>query len=115
MACFGSALLICSRFTGTDTWGPGHLACQQFQAMKHLEHPEEFSKLVDERLQRQSVNQESLGIVCNVVNLCIDPEPSRRPSMTMIAAILEEGIEASAATLMRDSSLAWAEAELAIS
>ncbi|PVH35642.1 hypothetical protein PAHAL_7G233700 [Panicum hallii] len=84
-------------------------------ARKHLEHPEEFSKLVDERLQRQSVNQESLGIVCNVVNLCIDPEPSRRPSMSMIAAILEEGIETSAATLMRDSSLAWAEAELAIS
>lgn len=83
-------------------------------ARKHLEQPEEFSKLVDPKLQRQSVNQEGLGIVCNVVNLCIDPEPSRRPSMSMIAAILEEGIEASAATLMRDSSLAWAEAELAI-
>ncbi|KAF8702826.1 hypothetical protein HU200_032659 [Digitaria exilis] len=84
-------------------------------ARKYLEQPEEFSKLVDPRLQRQSVNQESLGIVCNVVNLCIDPEPSRRPSMSMIAAILEEGIEMSAATLLRDSSLAWAEAELAIS
>lgn len=83
------------------------------QARKHLEQPEEFSKLVDPRLQ--SVNQESLGIVCNVVNLCIDPEPSRRPSMSMIAAILEEGIEASAATMLRNSSLAWAEAELAIS
>lgn len=82
-------------------------------ARKHLEQPEEFSKLVDTRLQ--SVNQESLGIVCNVVNLCIDLEPSRRPSMSMIAAILEEGIEASAATLLRNSSLAWAEAELAIS
>ncbi|KAG0526785.1 hypothetical protein BDA96_06G176100 [Sorghum bicolor] len=82
-------------------------------ARKHLEQPEEFSKLVDPRLQ--SVNQESLGIVCNVVNLCIDPEPSRRPSMSMIAAILEEGIEASAATMLRNSSLAWAEAELAIS
>ncbi|GJN26892.1 hypothetical protein PR202_gb14859 [Eleusine coracana subsp. coracana] len=84
-----------------------------FGARKHLDQPEEFSKLVDPKLQ--SVNQESLGIVCNVVNLCIDPEPSRRPSMSMIAAILEEGIEASAATLLRDSSLAWAEAELAIS
>ncbi|KAK3144140.1 hypothetical protein QOZ80_4AG0309260 [Eleusine coracana subsp. coracana] len=82
-------------------------------ARKHLDQPEEFSKLVDPKLQ--SVNQESLGIVCNVVNLCIDPEPSRRPSMSMIAAILEEGIEASAATVLRDSSLAWAEAELAIS
>lgn len=83
------------------------------QARKHLEQPEEFGKLVDPRLQ--SVNQESLGIVCNVANLCIDLEPSRRPSMSMIAAILEEGIEASAATLLRNSSLAWAEAELAIS
>ena len=106
---------LCSFGQASLALTPGHLECQQFQAMKHLEHPEEFSKLVDERLQRQSVNQESLGIVCNVVNLCIDPEPSRRPSMSMIAAILEEGIEASAATLMRDSSLAWAEAELAIS
>ncbi|GJN02225.1 hypothetical protein PR202_ga19555 [Eleusine coracana subsp. coracana] len=61
-------------------------------ARKHLDQPEEFSKLVDPKLQ--SVNQESLGIVCNVVNLCIDPEPSRRPSMSMIAAIrLEEGME----------------------
>lgn len=92
----------------TDKYWP---CCMQ--ARKHLEQPEEFSKLVDTRLQ--SVNQESLGIVCNVVNLCIDLEPSRRPSMSMIAAILEEGIEASAATLLRNSSLAWAEAELAIS
>ncbi|KAL6903770.1 hypothetical protein ACP4OV_004583 [Aristida adscensionis] len=82
-------------------------------AREHLERPEEFGKLVDPRLQ--GVNQESLGIVCNVVNLCVDPEPPRRPSMGMIAAILEEGIGASAATLLRDSSLAWAEAELAIS
>jgi hypothetical protein len=79
-----------------------------------LDQPEEFSKLADPMLQ--SVNQESLGIVCNVVNLCIDLEPSRRPSMSMIVAILEEGIDASAAAiLLRDSSLAWAEAELAIS
>jgi hypothetical protein len=78
-----------------------------------LDQPEEFSKLADPMLQ--SVNQESLGIVCNVVNLCIDLEPSRRPSMGMIVAILEEGIDASAAILLRDSSLAWAEAELAIS
>ncbi|WVZ86542.1 hypothetical protein U9M48_033301 [Paspalum notatum var. saurae] len=82
-------------------------------ARKHLEQADEFSKLVDPRLQ--SVNQETLDIVCNVVNLCIDPEASRRPSMSMIAAMLEEGIEASAATLFRNSSLAWAEAELAIS
>jgi hypothetical protein len=84
-----------------------------FQARKHLDQPEEFSKLADPKLQ--SVNQESLSIVCNVVNLCIDPEPWRRPSMSMIAAILEEGIDLSSATLLRDSSLAWAEAELAIS
>ncbi|XP_062185718.1 probable LRR receptor-like serine/threonine-protein kinase At1g63430 isoform X2 [Phragmites australis] len=84
-------------------------------ARKHLDQPEEFSKLVDSKLCGQSVNQENLGIICNVVNLCIDPEPLRRPSMSMIAGILEEGIEASAATLRRDSSLAWAEAELAMS
>lgn len=78
-----------------------------------MDQPQEFSKLVDPKLQ--NVNHENLGVICNVVNLCIDPEPSRRPSMSMIAAILEEGVDTSAATVLRDSSLAWAEAELAIS
>ena len=80
-------------------------------ARKHLDHPQEFSKLVEPKLK--NVNLENLGIICNAVNLCIDPEPSRRPSMNMIAAILEEGVDTSAATALRDSSLAWAEAELA--
>ncbi|KAF7009988.1 hypothetical protein CFC21_024466 [Triticum aestivum] len=75
-------------------------------ARKHLEQPGEFGKLVDPKLR--SVSQESLGIICNVVNLCIDAEPSRRPSMNMIGAILEEGVD----TSVRDSSLAWAEAAI---
>ncbi|KQJ83781.1 probable LRR receptor-like serine/threonine-protein kinase At1g63430 [Brachypodium distachyon] len=82
-------------------------------AREHLDQPEEFSKLVDPKLQ--SVSQENLGIICNAVNLCIDSEPSRRPSMNMIAAILEEGVDTSTATALRSSSLAWAQAELAIS
>nr|BAJ96774.1 predicted protein [Hordeum vulgare subsp. vulgare] len=76
-------------------------------ARKHLEQPGELGKLVDPKLAG-SVNQESLGIICNVVNLCIDAEPSRRPSMNMIAAILEDGVD----TSVRDSSLAWAEAAI---
>ncbi|KAF7002566.1 hypothetical protein CFC21_018044 [Triticum aestivum] len=75
-------------------------------ARKHLEQAGEFGKLVDPKLR--SVGQESLGIICNVVNLCIDAEPSRRPSMNMIGAILEEGVD----TSVRDSSLAWAEAAI---
>lgn len=75
-------------------------------ARKHLEQPGELGKLVDPKLK--SVSQESLGIICNVVNLCIDAEPSRRPSMNMIGAILEEGVD----TSVRDSSLAWAEAAI---
>ena len=76
-----------------------------------MDQPEEFSKLVDPKLK--NVNQENLGIICNAVNLCIDAEPSRRPSMNMIAAILEEGVDTSAAAALRASSLAWAQAELA--
>jgi hypothetical protein len=106
-------MLHCLRLSACVITDKYRARCTCTQARKHLEQPEEFGKLVDPRLQ--SVNQESLGIVCNVANLCIDLEPSRRPSMSMIAAILEEGIEASAATLLRNSSLAWAEAELAIS
>ncbi|KAG8065446.1 hypothetical protein GUJ93_ZPchr0004g39659 [Zizania palustris] len=82
-------------------------------ARKHLDQTNEFSKLLDPKLN--NANHENLGIICNVVNLCIDPNPSRRPSMNMIAAILEEGIDTSVATVLRNSSLAWAEAELAIS
>ncbi|XP_015691317.1 probable LRR receptor-like serine/threonine-protein kinase At1g63430 isoform X2 [Oryza brachyantha] len=82
-------------------------------ARKHLDQAEEFSKLVDPKLR--NANHENLGIVCNVVNLCIDAEPCRRPSMNMITAILEEGIDMSPATVLRDSSLAWAESEIAIS
>uniref|UniRef100_A0ACD5UDQ4 Uncharacterized protein n=1 Tax=Avena sativa TaxID=4498 RepID=A0ACD5UDQ4_AVESA len=82
-------------------------------ARKHLDQPQEFIKLVDPKLK--NVNHENLGIICNAVNLCIDAEPSRRPSMNMIAAILEEGVDTSAATALRASSLAWAQAELAIS
>lgn len=82
-------------------------------ARKHLDQTEEFIKLVDPKLM--NANHENLGIVCNVVNLCIDAEPCRRPSMNMITAILEEGIDTSPATVLRDSSLAWAEAEIAIS
>lgn len=82
-------------------------------ARKHLDQPEQYSKLVDPKLK--NVDDENLGIICNAVNLCIDAEPSRRPSMNMIAAILEEGVDTSAATVLRASSLAWAQAELAIS
>lgn len=82
-------------------------------ARKHLDQPEEFSKLVDPKLK--NVNDDNLGIICNAVNLCIDAEPSRRPSMNMIAAILEEGVDMSTATALRASSLAWATAELAMS
>ncbi|KAI4967363.1 hypothetical protein ZWY2020_028332 [Hordeum vulgare] len=84
---------------------PGGLG--NYLARKHLEQPGELGKLVDPKLAG-SVNQESLGIICNVVNLCIDAEPSRRPSMNMIAAILEDGVD----TSVRDSSLAWAEAAI---
>ncbi|KAG8065447.1 hypothetical protein GUJ93_ZPchr0004g40230 [Zizania palustris] len=82
-------------------------------ARKHLDQTNEFSKFLDPKLN--NTNHENLGIICNVVNMCIDPNPSRRPSMNMIAAILEEGIDTSAATILRNSSLAWVEAELAIS
>jgi serine/threonine protein kinase len=75
-------------------------------ARKHLEQPEEMGKLVDPKMK--GVNQDNLGIICNVVNLCLDAEPSRRPSMDMIGAILEEGVD----TSVRDSSLAWAEAAI---
>ncbi|ONK71472.1 uncharacterized protein A4U43_C04F9010 [Asparagus officinalis] len=81
-------------------------------AMERLHHPEKMSTLVDPELK--NVKAEDLSVICDVVSLCIDPEPSKRPSMQIICAMLEDGIDTSiTAVLNHQSSLAWAELALA--
>ncbi|XP_073002252.1 probable LRR receptor-like serine/threonine-protein kinase At1g63430 [Typha latifolia] len=79
-------------------------------ALKYLEHPQEIGKIVDPELK--NVGPETLSIICSAVSLCIEPEPTKRPSMHIITAILE-GMDTSVGAILKDSPLAWA--ELAIS
>ncbi|KAM0867672.1 hypothetical protein ACQ4PT_041853 [Festuca glaucescens] len=82
------------------------------QAIKYLQQPEEIGKLVDPELS--NVRTEDLAVICSVVSRCIDPDPSKRPSMQIIAGALETGIDLSAAGILKESSLAWAELALSL-
>ncbi|KAL6651745.1 hypothetical protein ACP70R_010670 [Stipagrostis hirtigluma subsp. patula] len=81
-------------------------------ATKYLQQPEEIGKLVDPELT--NVRTEDLAVLCSVVSRCIDPDPSKRPSMQIITGVLENGIDLSAAAILKESSLAWAELALAL-
>ncbi|OEL32491.1 putative LRR receptor-like serine/threonine-protein kinase [Dichanthelium oligosanthes] len=81
-------------------------------AIKYLQQPEEIGKLVDPELT--NVRTEDLAVLCSVVSRCIDPDPSKRPSMQIITGVLENGINLSAAAILKESSLAWAELALAL-
>ncbi|XP_038971112.1 probable LRR receptor-like serine/threonine-protein kinase At1g63430 isoform X2 [Phoenix dactylifera] len=76
----------------------------------YLQHSEEISKLVDPELK--NVKSDDIAVICSVVSLCIEPDPSKRPSMQIISAVLENGIDLSAAALLKESPLAWAELAL---
>ncbi|KAL0913724.1 hypothetical protein M5K25_017206 [Dendrobium thyrsiflorum] len=80
-------------------------------AAEYLQNPDEIGKLVDPELK--DVKVDDLAVICSVVSLCIDPDPSRRPSMQIIAAVLENGIDISPAAILKDSPLAWADLALA--
>nr|CAE03443.1 OSJNBa0088H09.1 [Oryza sativa Japonica Group] len=81
-------------------------------AIKYLQQTEEIGKLVDPELT--NVRTEDLMVICSVVSRCIDPDPSKRPSMQIITGVLENGIDLSAAAILKESSLAWAELALAL-
>ncbi|KAJ0966695.1 hypothetical protein J5N97_023612 [Dioscorea zingiberensis] len=79
-------------------------------AIEYLQLPEEIDKLVDPELK--NVMHDDLAVICSVVNLCIDPDPTKRPSMQIICSALENGIDTSPASILKDSSLPWAELAL---
>ncbi|URE40344.1 Leucine rich repeat N-terminal domain [Musa troglodytarum] len=79
-------------------------------ATQYLQHPEEIGKLVDPELE--NVKSQDLAVICSVVSLCIESDPTKRPSMQTVSAMLENGIDLSAAAILKESSLAWAELAL---
>eukprot|EP00262_Sarcandra_glabra_P005329 TRINITY_DN16794_c0_g1_i1.p1 TRINITY_DN16794_c0_g1~~TRINITY_DN16794_c0_g1_i1.p1 ORF type:complete len:116 (-),score=15.91 TRINITY_DN16794_c0_g1_i1:281-628(-) len=80
-------------------------------AREYLELPEVMCYMVDPELRHFKF--EDLRVICEVVNLCVHPDPSKRPSMQSVSDILENGINTSTAAHLKESPLAWA--ELAIS
>lgn len=55
---------------------------------------------------------DDLKVICEVVNLCINPDPSKRPPMKEVCTTLESGIDLSILVDFKASSLAWAELAL---
>jgi hypothetical protein len=74
------------------------------QAIKYLQQPEDIRKLVDPELTY--ARTEDLAVICSVVSRCIDPDASKRPSMQIIAGVMETGIVLSTAGIVKESSLA---------
>ncbi|KAB5564485.1 hypothetical protein DKX38_004539 [Salix brachista] len=80
-------------------------------AKDFLELPEAMAYVVDPELKH--FRFEDLKVICEVVNLCIHPDPTKQPSMHELSAILESGIDTSISADLKASSLAWAELALA--
>ena len=53
-----------------------------------------------------------LKVICEVVSLCIHPDPIKQPSMPELSAILESRIDTTIPADIKASSLAWAELAL---
>ncbi|KAF7828289.1 putative LRR receptor-like serine/threonine-protein kinase [Senna tora] len=78
-------------------------------AEEYLKIPELMSHLVDPQLKH--IRNDDLKVVCEVINLCINPDPTRRPSMAELCNMLSR-IDTSTSLDLKSSSLAWAELAL---
>ncbi|KAK9265884.1 hypothetical protein L1049_021591 [Liquidambar formosana] len=79
-------------------------------AKDYLELPEVMSYVVDPELKQ--FKYEDLKAVCEVVNLCIHPDPAKRPPIEELCTMLESRIDTSVSAELKASSLAWAELAL---
>ncbi|KAF2313282.1 hypothetical protein GH714_010129 [Hevea brasiliensis] len=72
-------------------------------AKEFLEMPEVMSYVVDPELKH--FTYDDLKVICEVVSLCIHPEPAKRPSMQEISSTLESKIDTSVSLEFKASSL----------
>lgn len=79
-------------------------------AKDYLELPDVMTYVVDPELKHFSCDD--LRVLCDVINLCIHPEPTKRPSMQEVCTMLESKIDTSVSLELKASSLAWAELAL---
>lgn len=80
------------------------------QAKDYLELPEVMPYVVDPELKH--FGYDDLKVICEVVNLCIDPDPAKRPQMDVLCNMLESQIDTLISVELKASSLAWAELAL---
>lgn len=80
------------------------------QAKEYLEMPEVMSYVVDPEIKH--FRYDDLKVICEVVSLCIHPEPDKWPSMQDLSSMLESKIDISISVDLKASSLAWAELAL---
>ncbi|KAH0457205.1 hypothetical protein IEQ34_015112 [Dendrobium chrysotoxum] len=81
-------------------------------AIDYLQDPNKMSMIVDPEIK--NVKIDNLSVLCSVISLCIEPELSKRPSMHILCAMLEDGIDTSVGAIFREPSLAWAELVLSV-
>lgn len=79
-------------------------------AKEYLELPEMMPYVVDPELKH--FGYDDLKVICEVVNLCIDPDPTKRPQMEVLFNMLESRIDTTISVELKASSLAWAELAL---
>ncbi|KAJ8449270.1 hypothetical protein Cgig2_002402 [Carnegiea gigantea] len=79
-------------------------------AREYLQAPEVMPYMVDSQLKH--FEYQDLKTVCEVANLCLNPDPLQRPSMEELCGMLESHIDLSVSAELRSSSLAWAELAL---
>uniref|UniRef100_A0A0A0KUP6 Protein kinase domain-containing protein n=1 Tax=Cucumis sativus TaxID=3659 RepID=A0A0A0KUP6_CUCSA len=79
-------------------------------AKEYLESPDGMSCLVDPEVKHFA--DEDLRTICEVVNLCIHPQPAKLICMQDLCSMLETRIDTSFSVELKASSLAWAELAL---
>ncbi|TYK16628.1 putative LRR receptor-like serine/threonine-protein kinase [Cucumis melo var. makuwa] len=79
-------------------------------AKEYLESPDGMSCLVDPEVKHFA--DEDLRTICEVVNLCIHPQPAKLICMQDLCSMLETRIDTSVSVELKASSLAWAELAL---
>ncbi|THG09287.1 hypothetical protein TEA_021800 [Camellia sinensis var. sinensis] len=80
------------------------------QAKEFLELPEVMPYVVDPELKH--FRYDELQVICEVVSLCIHPDPMKAVSMQELCTVLESRIDTSVSAELQASSLAWAELAL---
>ncbi|KAK7251292.1 hypothetical protein RIF29_34349 [Crotalaria pallida] len=79
-------------------------------AKDYIEMPEVMSNVVDPELKH--FKHDDLKVICEVITLCINPEPTVHPSMQELCSMLESKIDTSISLDLKSPSLAWAELAL---